>query len=140
MGKHFMIEKLVLLGKLDSAVQSENESAALAAEQLRQMTVRLFGRDRLQNPDGICSARKSRIRFREISFLKNSAHEIQIPAFSGILQSAANFLTVFSRTARFAGDISQSGRRYSSSIIPRIAIAAFTGIGFVSMKRSLKRR
>ena len=32
--------------------------------------------------------------------------------------------------------ISQSGRRYTSSTSPIIAIAAFTGIGFVSTKRS----
>ena len=43
------------------------------------------------------------------------------------------------RIARFLSEIGQSGRRYSSSIMPIIAIAAFTGIGLDSMKRCLNR-
>ena len=48
------------------------------------------------------------------------------------------FRRVSSRIFRFFSDISQSGRRYSSRIMPSMAMAAFTGIGFDSMKRCLK--
>jgi hypothetical protein len=44
---------------------------------------------------------------------------------------------VVRRTSQFFGFIGTSGRRYSSSINFIMASAAFTGVGLVSMKRSL---
>src|SRR3989338_4328877 len=49
-----------------------------------------------------------------------------------------NVRKVVSSRARFAALMGVSGRRYVSCMRPAIASAALTGIGFVSMKRSLK--
>ena len=57
----------------------------------------------------------------------------------GIHSSTSHRLSVVRRVSQFFGFMGTSGRRYSSWINFIIASAAFTGVGLVSMNKSLNR-
>src|SRR5450756_387797 len=64
---------------------------------------------------------------------------LHVPAlpWQKVYSKTSHRFSVVRNTSQFLGFIGTNGRRYSSLIIFIIASAAFTGVGLVSMNRSL---
>ena len=85
----------------------------------------------------ILTPRRKAARRKENSFAKSSVFAPLRLCVECFHSNTPQRFSVVRSASQFFGFIGTSGRRYSSSMTFIIASAAFTGVGFVSMNKSL---